>query len=210
MCDPITAAVGAIGSAAASAAGTIGLGTIAMAGVGIAGGVMNAQAQTNAANQRASADMLTAQTRSMNDTLNADALQQSGNNQLLTGQYQQRQMQLRAQALMAKQQAGFASEGVQIDQGTPLDTQIDSARNSDIDQQALEYNTHMKATQSYFAADMNRINAKNDLAAGNIEADADKAQGRAAAQGAIVSSLGQVVGMPTVSKALGGIKLPSF
>lgn len=117
MCEPVT-----LGLAAASA------------GMAIAGGIAKGNAEKNAGNAALSA--------AQQNKLAAD---RAADDALVRGEFEAGKVQAKAEQMVGEQRVGYASQGVVVDQGTALQTQVDTAGMAAIDMETVRSNARREA-----------------------------------------------------------------
>lgn len=165
----------------------------------VVGTAITATAQYQAGQVQAEAQRAAAAINSQSQEFNATLQRQAGDNERMVGQYEARRAQEKAQRLQALQTNQFASTGILIDDGTPMDVIIDSAREADMDVAAIEWRTNLKASNQYKSSEVSKYNAKAELVGGEIKAKASEKAGAIAALGTVGSAL-------TSAPVLGGAK----
>lgn len=162
MCPPLLALIPVLGS---SLAGAAGVGGAAAAGAGAmsttsalftaaSAGLTSVGALASGMAQQAGYERQAEQYRTQAQLLNRQA-----NIEQDAGQYQQRRMQEKGDAVSAKQRAIVAGSGFSIE-GSPTEAVIDSRRENALDVAAIKYGTDLKSDNLNFQSGVAGTNAQ--------------------------------------------------
>lgn len=186
---------------------TAGLMGLAGAGIGAAGSIAGGYAQSQALrSQGRYQERIAGLNARFSDIQAQDTLRRGDREAALQG--------ARTRRLIGSQRAAYAAQGVDVNQGAPLDVQAESAYMGELDRQTIKYNAYLDAMGL-------RMQGANELAAGKFAGMAARNQARntllssglnAASQlgrGAYIYGANRPpAGVPTSSATYGGLSAP--
>jgi hypothetical protein len=134
------------------------------AGVNALGSITGLNARSNASEAKAQAYEVQSQ-----QDLDQSALQQRQMQlDLAAGGYQANSKERAAALLTAKQEVAVGASGFTL-QGSPTEAIIDSRKQAELDAQAIQYGTALKAQNDILRSDALKNKAQDDLRAADIE-----------------------------------------
>lgn len=149
------------------------------AGTAVSAGVSIYQGQMQADAARAAASI-----NAESQRMQADLERQKGDAAAIAAQNAARREQEKVKRLQAQQQNMFAAEGILIDEGSPLEILIDTAREGAMDVAAVENRGRIEALNARKQAAVREYQADLEIQKGEIQADAAERSGWIGALGA--------------------------
>jgi hypothetical protein len=170
---------------------------------------MYAQSRAAAKAQEDQADIAMAQARHSATVANynADRDEENAAQVRKKGEYDVELQKEKLRRLLGTQRLAFASSGVELSSGSPLEVMLQQTRDSELDIEATRYNTELEAKEYERKAWMGRYSALNTLKTGVATQDAGYSQAGATRTAGTIAAAGTI--LQGAGKAYGAFSTPT-
>lgn len=146
---------------------------------------------------------------------NAQAADAQAKDAVTRGLETEGQFRKQLRGYIGTQRAGYAGQGVDVSMGSPLDVQMDTARQGELDALKIEVNAWRESWGYKMEAENTRMQAGALRKTGKLQAEFERAQSRAAAQSArmggnFASAQGKYGAFSTIIGGAGNVAMQKY